>query len=478
VSSVTDVDSLVAALNAAPADLDLRLRCAAALAEAGRIDRAIHLLAEGARFHAGNPRLSAKLARLLSVAGLADQAERVLHAGIAAAPDDRELRLQLAAILTSDLRFDAALAELAVALRLAPDNPDVHCNIGLVRQAQRDLPAAIKSYRRALAASPDSAQIHLNLATALLTGGEFTRGFAELEWRLRLADAGRRPPPPLPRWQGEALDGRRLLVTAEQGHGDQIQFARFLPALQRFGGRVVVECTPGLRRLFDDIPGVAETVVQAGVSTGADLTLPLLSLPHVLGGMAAAQPLPYLSVPPGVTVPIPPSDGLKVGLVWSGRRNVRGTAFIRQSLTRRSCPFELLARLLVIDGIAFYSLQVDDDPQRLDRPAPLPQQIHDLAPTLDDFADTAAAMAQLDLIISVDTASAHLAGALGRPLWVMLGPGQADYRWGTGERSPWYPQARLFRCDEGGWPPTIARLADALQTMRRERCDRRPVERG
>lgn len=447
------VEALAGALQLAPADLALRLDHAWVLAETGQAGAAIQLLAEGARFHPGHPQLAARLAALLAAGGLHADAERVLEAGLRAAPGDLELRLLLAGELAADLRFPAALAHLSVAAALAPERSEVHCNLGLVRQGSGDLSRAVAAYRRAVALSPADNQAHMNLATALLTRGEFAEGFAQFEWRLGLAGT-RCAETGLPSWRGEALAGRRLLVTVEQGYGDMIQFARFLPPLAGLGGEVVLECPAALERLFAGIAGVTRIVPTDGSAGAADLAVPLLSLPFVLGASSLPVP-PYLAAPQGSAFPLPAGDGLKVGLVWAGRP-AQGDSYVRRSLNRRSCPMDALAPLLAVPGASFYSLQVEE--------GPLPAgPLHVLRPHLQDFADTAAAMAQLDLIISVDTAAAHLAGAMGRPLWVMLGPGQSDYRWGCeGEASPWYAQARLFRCPADGWAPLVGGVAAEL----------------
>jgi len=442
------MDALDAALALAPSNLALRFDRAQLAIEMGQADRAIQILAEGGRFHPGNPQLALRLGAALSAAGRHGEACQVLAAGIRTAPDDVELRLLMAGECLADLRPDEALAQLTVADGLTPGQAAIHSDLGLVHQARGDLAAAEASYGRAVALKPDDVQAHVNLATALLIQGKWAEGFGEHEWRLRLPNM-RQPRHRLPRWTGESLVGRRLLVTVEQGYGDVIQFARFLPRLAAFGGEVLLECPPALERLF---AGMARLVAPDQEAPPADLWVPLLSLPLVLGVDRVETP-PYVTVPLAVQVAFPPGEGRKVGLVWSARPG-QGDVYTRRSLNRRSCPLEQLAPLLAVEGVSFTSLQIDGEAH----PA-----IHNLAPQLVDFAATAAVIAQLDLVITVDTAVAHLAGAMGKPLWVLLGPGQGDYRWGRpGERSPWYPQAELFRADEGGWAPVIRRVAERL----------------
>jgi tetratricopeptide (TPR) repeat protein len=342
-------------------------------------------------------------------------------------------------------------------------------SIGVLHQALGNLDAAIQHHRRATELAPDSHQAHVNLATAFLTRFDLDEGFAALERRLALPQMPR-PNLTAPRWRGEPLEGRRLLVTAEQGLGDIIQFARFLPDLGSFGGEVVVECPDELTRLFAILPGVAACTRLGDLPPQVDVTIPILSLPFILGCTVErlAGDIPYLGPIRDSRFDLPSGDrssagdDLKVGLVWAAKPGV-GEIYVRRSLDRRSCPLDILAPLTEIPGIRFYSLQKGA------AVAALPQSglpIQDLGSGLDDLADTAAAIAALDLIISVDTSVAHLAGAMGKPLWVLLAPGQADYRWGMGcDSTAWYPQARLFRASLAGWASLIPIVARRLALM-------------
>jgi tetratricopeptide (TPR) repeat protein len=456
-------DVLAHALELAPADLTLRIDRALALAQSGRLDAAVLVFAEGARFHPGNPDLAARLARLLSEHGRHADAQAVLAAALGAVPDHLELRGLIAAECAADLRIGEALAHLAVIDLLVPGQSQIHTNLGVLHQAAGHLDQAIRHYRRAIQLAPDNSLAHVNLATAWLSLGDFRQGLPEYERRLTLPHV-RRPPATVPRWQGEPLAGRRLLVTAEQGYGDMIQFARFLPDLAALGADVVVECPPGLERLVAAIAGVSSTVTMGAPLPAADFAIPLLSLPLCLGcdGSRLAAALPYVTAPAGFA--LPPGSGLRVGLVWAGRP-ASGETFVRRSLNRRACALADLAALLAVPTVRWFSLQVGEASAEL---GGAPHPIADLAPALKDFADTAAAIVELDLVISVDTSVAHLAGALKAPLWVLLAAGQTDYRWGpAGGSSPWYPHARLFRAGPAGWRG----LADTVAAALRERVD-------
>jgi hypothetical protein len=286
-----------------------------------------------------------------------------------------------------------------------------------------------------------------------MTLGDYRQGFAEYEHRLGLPGV-RQPPAGLPRWQGDR-PVRGLLVTTEQGYGDMMQFVRFLPLLAGRAEAVWLECPAEMKRLFQGLPGLAGVVGPGDEIPPVEAAIPLLSLPHLLdsGADLRATAIPYIKAPSAG--PSLPSDARpRIGLMWSGRPAAAGDLFIRRTLQRRHCRIEDLAPLWSIDRFRWFGLQIG-------QAAPGP--VTDLSPLMTDFADSAALMSQLDLMISIDSAPAHLAGALGVPLWVMLGPGQADYRWGgAAGASPWYPKARLFRAGDAGWPALAAEMAAAL----------------
>jgi len=372
---------------------------------------------------------------------------RILH------PQDASVLMDMTSVMAGMGRTDEALGLLADAHRMVPQAAVILTNMGCLLQSRGHWRDAMEIYRRAIALDPDDAVAHGNLGACLLGQERWHDGFAEYEWRLKQEQI-RRPPSRAPLWQGQPLTGKRLLVTAEQGFGDMIQFARFLPALSKRGAaEIVVECHAGLERLLARLPGVTRAVTLGKPLPDADYRVSLLSLGHRLGFGAAAQ-IPYLQGDGE-------SSGYRVGIVWSGRP-VDGTAFQRHEHAQRHLPLALLAPLAAIPGVELVSLQQSWATPELEASG-LP--ILDLGHRLTDFQTTADIVSGLDLVISVDTAVAHLAGAMGKPLWVLLGAGQSDYRWGGpgADKSPWYPQARLYRCAEGGWTETVARLAVALR---------------
>jgi Tfp pilus assembly protein PilF len=448
---------LEAALARQPADLPARLAYAGALAAANQGDRAVITLAEGGRYHPGNAELAVHLAQLLTGQGQHDPAQQVLAAALRARPDNLELRGLLAAELAADLKTEAAIRHLMLLLALFPGQPLVYANLGVLRQTAGDIDGAVADYHHAIALDPANPVAQVNLGTALMTLGNYEEGFARYEHRLALPGM-RLPPPGIPRWPGK-VPVARLLVTAEQGYGDVLQFARFLPLLVQFAGKVWLDCPTEMKRLFADLPGLAGVVGPGDAVPPVDAAVPLLSLPHLFGTGAdlLADSIPYIKVPAEGPA-LPPARRPRIGLAWSGRAG-GGELFIRRTLQRRSCTFAELAPLWSLDDFCWFSLQMGQAAGDCRAP------VQSLAPLIGDFADSAVLVSQLDLMISIDSAPAHLAGAIGVPLWVMLGPGQADYRWGgaSGDISPWYPKARLFRVGKAGWAAAAAEMAEKLR---------------
>jgi Tfp pilus assembly protein PilF len=363
--------------------------------------------------------------------------------------------------LLAQQQYAEAIACFRDGLRRTPANPGIHLNLGNALRASGHVGEAIQSLRQALELRPDFAEAHWDLAFALLLQGDFTQGFQEYEWRWRRPDFPRRQFDS-PLWLGEDLAGRTLLVHTEQGAGDNLQFVRFVGALAERGARVVLECQPFLAALFESAPGAPQIIPRGDALPEVDWHLPLLSLPQRLGITLDTIPArtPYLQPPARRRVVLPPPRGqqdarLKVGLVWRGNPQ-------HPNDRQRSIPLASLEPLFAVPGVAFYNLQVAPGPQFAGEAASQPALIP-LEGLLRDFADTAALVDQLDLVISVDTSVAHLAGALGQPAWVLL-PFAPDWRWLLGrEDTPWYPTLRLFRQSApGDWSAVIQRVRDSL----------------
>jgi hypothetical protein len=299
---------------------------------------------------------------------------------------------------------------------------------------------------------------HWNRGLARLAAGDYARGWEGYEWRWRVADLKLKERTfACPRWQGEPLAGRTILVHSEQGLGDTLMFARYLPLVAVRGGRIVLECQAALTRLLEALSCVAQVVAQGDPLPEVDCQVPLLSLAGLIGTRLGSIPdeTPYLPTQTWSNrVPVlPPGKGLRVGLVWGGAA---------KPTLKRSIPLSMFAPLFAIPGITWYSLQMGEHAIQL-MDLPEGRKPHNLAPLIRDFADTAALVGQLDLVISIDTSVAHLAGGLGTDLWVML-MASPDWRWVSGDSdSPWYPSARLFRQPRpGDWASVVEEVRRAL----------------
>ncbi|HYG89066.1 MAG TPA: glycosyltransferase family 9 protein [Azospirillum sp.] len=395
-----------------------------------------------AHYHAGRPVAAAAACR--AVLALEPRHRGALHRlGIlahAAGDHGRAARLLTAAIAAGEA---SAHGSLAVVLMKA-GFPD----------------AALVHFRAAHALAPDDARVGYNLAMALLGAGALEEGFRLYEQRWRLKG----PTPWISRWDrfwdGRPLDGGILLVHAEQGFGDTIQFARYIPLAAGRGARVVLAVPAELRRLMGGVDGCGRILSEGERAPDYAAHVPLMSLPRIFGTVEATIPasVPYIRAPASSPPPLPRDAGSppRVGLVWAGRPEDPEDA-------RRSCPVERLAPLLAIAGVEFHSLQKGPAEVGLGRVAGGERVVRHGA-SLTDFADTAALVDALDLVIGVDTAVVHLAGALGRPVWTLLST-DPDWRWMRGRSdSPWYPSMRLFRQPgPGDWTAVLAAVGERLR---------------
>ena len=393
--------------------------------------------------------------------GLMDQAAASYRRAVELASDLVEAHCNLGNVLRDQGALEDAVAAYRRALRIAPETPEVHSNLGVALQELGELDAALASYDRAMALRPDDAEARRNRAMALLLTGRFAEGWEDYEWRWQTRSfEGLRRDFPQPRWDGSDLDGRSILLHAEQGLGDTVQFVRYAPLVHARGGRVILECDPLLTALMGTAKGIDRVVARRETPTGFDTHAPLLSLPRLFGTTLETIPAgtPYLAADPRAVAAwrarIRDDGRLKVGLVWAGspaHRNDRN----------RSVPVRLLAPLTETDNARFFGLQVGE--RAADLRGLAAGAVKDLSPLMSDFSESAAAISHLDLVVTVDTGTAHLAGALGKPVWVLL-PFVPDWRWLLDrDDSPWYPTMRLFRQRRAGdWKEVIARVRDAL----------------
>jgi tetratricopeptide (TPR) repeat protein len=361
-------------------------------------------------------------------------------------------------------RYAEALVSYDRAIALQPDYPEAFSNRGATLWELKRHDEALASYDRAIAIQPEFPEAHWNAASLRLLTGDFERGWAEYEWRWKYKTmALARRIFLQPQWGGEPINGKTILLHSEQGMGDAIQFCRYVSLVAGRGARVILEVDRRLQDLMFSLDGATQVLSTGASLPEFDVHCPLLSLPRAFHTLLETIPshTPYLHAPPERrtkwSARLGPKNGLRVGLIWSGN-----PAHHRDHV--RSIELSALTPLLDA-GATVFSLQKDARPADA---AMLAERrgVIQIADELADFSDTAAVMEQLDLVISVDTSTVHLAGALGRPVWVLL-PYLPDWRWLLDrDTSPWYPTVRLFRQDETRrWDSVVARVQAALSEL-------------
>jgi tetratricopeptide (TPR) repeat protein len=331
---------------------------------------------------------------------------------------------------------------------------DVLSNLGLLT-AFRGHSEGIRILEEILEHDPDSAEAHWNLGVALLRLGDYARAWPEYEWRWdREKFTSAKRGFPQPHWRGEQLSGKTILLHAEQGFGDTLQFARYVPLVEERGGRVVLEVQPALQRLLARVPGVAECIAKGQPLPEFAWHCPLMSLPLAFGTtLETIPPVALLGPAPGARSE---ESGLKVGLVWAGNPNHHLDAL-------RSIPLVEYLPLAEVAGVSFASLQMGAAAAQAEA---WPGGLAEPLKNAKDFADTAQVVEALDLVITIDSAVAHLAGTLEKPVWILQSP-LPDWRWGLeSETTPWYPAARLFRrAPSFGWDEVMQRVAAELRRL-------------
>ncbi len=432
-----------------------------------------------------------RLAVIRRMEGRLPEARALMEKVVRSEPKHAGHRFSLALVLSEQGARADAIEQLRRAIRLQPRFPEALNNLGsLLRTEQKFVEAetcfrkalferpayaaawnnlanlcielsrldeAESCYSRAIDANQDYAEAHTSRAMLRMLQGNFKAGCEEYEWRWK--QPGIRPAVfPCPAWDGSSIEGQTVFLYSEQGAGDTIQFIRYARQLKAQGASVILHCQESLRSLLEAMPELDCVLSGAEPAPPFDVHAPLMSLPRLCGSGLETIPseTPYLPVPQSPVIPEQlRQPGLpRVGLVWSGNSGHRNDR-------NRSCPPRLLEELLQTPGIRFFSLQVGGEP--LSRP----DSLFDLAPFLVDYAAAAVCLEHLDLLITVDTSVAHLAGALGRPVWVML-PSCNDWRWLVDRTdSPWYPSMRLFRQKKlEDWPALLAEVTTECQKWR------------
>ncbi|HEX4123897.1 MAG TPA: tetratricopeptide repeat protein [Tepidisphaeraceae bacterium] len=445
-----------AALN--PALFDAHYQMAVCLQLTGQRVKAIAEYRQAIALRANDPLLLTNFAIALQGgqdAGQCDEAIAALRQATALKPDFAEAFIQLGSALRAADRLGESIAAFVRATELKPPSHSAWTNLAAAYRETGRIGEAIAAQKRAVALRPDDAESNWTLANLLLLGGDAEQGRKLLDWRWK------RKTLPWPRrrfsqpaWTGDDLAGRTIYLHAERSFGDAIHFARYVPLVAQRGGKLIVECQPALRRLFVESfgPAVRHWFSPGEPAPAFDVYCPLLDLPRVLGTVPAD--VPYLRVSPQAAETWRDKVGgvpgvLNVGIAWAGSRS-------EIEDRQRSMSPDIIAPLANVQGIRLFSLQKGR----------AVAGITNLTADLADFADSAALVNQIDLVISVDTAVAHLAGALGKPVWVLL-PFVPHWRWGMhGETTPWYPTMRLFRQTSGGdWVEVVRRVVVALQSL-------------
>jgi len=425
-----------ACLRLAPEDLRLRQAFAGFLQEGGEPEAAVVLLREGLQLRPGGA--AAQHAMGLALAELGQNEEAIWHFHQAVTAD--------------------------------PGQAASWANLGLLLKVERRFDEAIAAYGRAVAAAPSDPQIRVNRTVALLQAGRWAEAWPEYEWRLQVKGARSLPPDFLLPAMSQAgdLTGRTVLLTHEEGFGDTLQFLRYVPLLARIGARVLAWVPAPLVRLVRTVPGVAAVFSGESAPPPFDFHCPFVSLPRAFGTTVATVPgKAYLAADRDLAAIWEkrlPDAAMRVGLVWSGQARPWLPGFSTVD-RRRSAGLAALAPLAAVPGVRFVSLQKGPAQEEVHQ-APETMALCDPMGMAEDFADTAAIVANLDLVVSVDTAVVHLAGGMGKPVF-LLDRYDNCWRWLSGRAdSPWYPSMTIFRQEkQGDWSAPMARAAAALQAM-------------
>ncbi len=468
-----------------------------ALQAQGRTDEAIASLEQALRLNPAHAEAAFNLGNIFASQKRHDEAAACFKRALGAKPDYPDAWCNLGNALKALKKLDEAVDSYRHAVALLPDLADLWCNLGDALHQQTKVDEAVACFERTLALKPDHAKAcnclgnaffdqgkleesfahckravelkpdfydaHMNVSLLQLQQGDYRTGWRnyEVRWKVYKARIFAEP-----LWTGAAapdgpgIEGRRILLHAEQGLGDSLQFLRYVPMVQAAGGTVILDVPSALRRIVAKMPGLAGLVCAGELLPPFDCHCPLMSLPQAFATTVETIPgrVPYLSVPADALKAASalewPAKGLKVGLVWAGNPN-------HPKDRARSIPLTLLEPLFGIEGAHWFSLQLGPAAAQL---GAAKAKITDFTPTIRDMADTAALMANMDLIISVDTSPVHLAGALGKPTWLLI-PYSPDWRWLLDrEDSPWYPTMRLFRQPKAGdWQSVVDALEVAMK---------------
>jgi tetratricopeptide (TPR) repeat protein len=445
-----------------PDNADAHNNLGVLLVQQGDLQQAVDHYDAALQIQPNNPRAHANLGVILHQLGQFEAAIAHYRSAIQIDPNLAAAHTNLGHALKEVGQLPIAISHYQIARQIMPTNPDAYRDLGDAWLEQGQVETALEIYNRAIALAPNHFEVNGSRIRALLVSGNLQDGFTEFDrWRLASAPVFRSFAQPI--WDGSWLGGQPILLYAEtgSGYGDLIQFLRYAAPVAQMGGQVVVECPAPLVRLFQTMPQVDQVIPAGAPLPPVTVQASLLSLPRIVGTTLETIPcqIPYLTGDPAIAMPDPLAGNaakLRVGIVWGGSPD-------HINDRDRSCPFAAFREFLTLPDIAFYSLQTGPHQSELEATGLC---LQDMSDRLHDFADTAAVIQQLDLVITVDTAVAHLAGALGKPVWILLSF-TADWRWlMTRTDSPWYPTARLFRQPQRrDWPTVCQQVAIALAAL-------------
>jgi len=453
------------ALQIKPHDHKVLNNLGTVLMEQGKLEEAVDCFREALRLKPDYGRGYTNLGNAYREQGKLDEAVACCERALDFDPDSAEAQNTLGAALFHQGKIDDAIARFQPAVQLKPGFANAYHNLGAAIMEQGKPEKALDSFREAVRHQPDYAIAHMSLGMVYLSLGNFEQGWAEYEWRWKTKEFAPRPLTQ-PRWDGSRLDGKTILLYAEQGLGDTLHFIRYAALVKERGGTVVVESQPALLRLLARSPGIDRLVAADAPLPPFDVYTPLLSLPLLFGTAAETVPaeVPYVFAEPALEQrwreELGILAGFKIGINWQGNPQ-------HKKDRQRSFPLVRLAPLAQVPGVKLISLQKGAGAEQLHQ-AGAPLGVMDLENRLDEaagpFMDTAAVMKNVDLVVTSDTATAHLAGALGVPVWVAL-PFAADWRWQADRPdSPWYPTMRLFRQTRpGDWESVFEAMTQALR---------------
>jgi len=484
-----------------PHKADIHNNMANALARLGKLSEASARFRQAVSLNPTKAEYDFNLAAALQEQKNFPEAVNYYQQAIGLKPDYGQAYNNLGTLLQEQGQLTEAIDYYHQTLKWQPGFAEAYNNLGSAYQERGKIAEAIASYREAIGLQPDYGEAHKNLGMVLLLSGDLPQGWAEYEWRWRSQAAHPEARAPSgsaqrraarergpdfqkehqtaynrPRWDGSSLQGRTILLDAEQGFGDMIQFIRYAKAVGERGGRVLFTCPELLLRLFRSIPDISQLLITRDELPDFDVWAPLMSLPYILGTTLETIPAPVPYLHPGeealkcllrtealkclLRTEALRTGNIKVGIVWSSKPN-------HPTGRMRSCSLRDFLSLLELPDISFFSLQKGPQVQALSSGE---YNIVNLDEFLYDFADTAAVIQHLDLVITVDTAVAHLAGALGKPVWTLL-PFAPDWRWMRDRTdSPWYPTMRLFRQSQPrDWTRVFVEVKAALESWSRNR---------